>query len=301
MVARTRRVSYTPSAVTSPLDVGSAWNEGGVALVRVQLVDGKRDAERNATALSSVEPVAMSRPALTFDRLISAVVVRTLVVGILAACFVLNMIEILRAGWNADNWGILGDYSELFMPMLAALLLARRARQNPRRGWAWMSIGAISWAIGQAIWMVIQYGMHEDPTVSVATIGFVGWAVLTTIGLMKLGGRSSELASISNVIAESLVLAASLGFLLWELVLAPSVTDQSNFNVVMLAIVPLSSSFVISSALLMCLHERPPVIVVVGVAAFVLLTEDSFLTVWFADNAAVLTCAQLDSLVQLRH
>ncbi len=265
--------------------------QGGAALVGVQLVDGKRDAERNATALNAIAPVPMWRPLLSFDQMFSAVVVRTLVVGILAACFVLNMIEILRAGWNADNWGILGDYSELFMPMLAALLLARRARQNPRRGWAWMSLGAISWAIGQAVWMVIQYGMHEDPTVSVATIGFVGWAVLTTIGLMKLGGRSSALASVSNVIAESLVLAASLGFLLWELVLSPSVTDQSNFNVVMLAIVPLSSSFVISSALLMCLHERPPVIVVVGVAAFVLLTADSFLTVWFADNAAVLTVA----------
>ena len=244
-----------------------------------------------AVAGPSARAVPAGATQMSLDWLLSLRTVRVLVLGGLATCVVLNVIEIRRAGWNADNWGILGDYAELLLPILAALLLARRARQDTQRGWAWMACGSLSWAAGQAAWIYIQYGQHEDPTVSVATIGFVGWAALTTIGIMRLGGRSSALASLGNVIAESLVLASSLGFLLWELVLASSVQGQSNFNVIMLAIVPLSSSFVISAALLMCLHDRAPVIVVIGIAAFVLLTADSFLTVWFADNAAVLTVA----------
>ena len=211
----------------------------------------------------------------------------------LVFCIVVNVYEIQRKGWDADNWGILPDYVELLLAALAALLLARRAFVSQQRGWGWLSAGSLFWALGQVAWMIIEYGMVQDPTVSVATIGFLGWAAFTTVGLLKLGGRSSAMSTLGAVVSEAAVLSVSTGFLLWEVVLAPTMTNESNFTMAMLAIVPIGNSFVVAAALLLCLHDRPPVIIAFGTAALVLLAADTVLTVWFSGVASVLAVAHL--------
>src|SRR5260221_13637579 len=121
---------------------------------------------------------------------------------------------------------MLADISELILPVIAALLFARRAATERGRGtagaagWAWMSTGALAWAGGQVAWIVLAFGLHINPTVSVATIGFVGWSILTAIGLLRVGGAGSGRVALRPIIAESLILTTSLGFLVWELALA---------------------------------------------------------------------------------
>ncbi len=207
------------------------------------------------------------------------------------ACIALDSIEVVRGGLNTDRWGILADISELIISVLATVLLAQRDRRSPSREWRWLAAGSLSWALGQSCWLILAYGLHKDPTVSVATIGFVAWSVFTTVGLLRMGGRSGATGSIRVIVSEACVLAASAGFLLWEIVLVPSLTTESNFQMVMLAVVPLSEVFVVAAALLVCLQERPPVIVMFGVAASVLMVADSLLTVWFAGNQQVLAIA----------
>src|SRR5829696_5231252 len=105
-------------------------------------------------------------------------------------CVLLNAVEISRGGTDAQNWGLLADLSEAVVPVLAAYLLARRAAVSGDSGWWWLSAGALAWAAGQVTWMILDFGFDRDPTVSVATVGFVGWSVLTAIGLLKIGGHS---------------------------------------------------------------------------------------------------------------
>ena len=213
------------------------------------------------------------------------------VIGTIVACVVLDTVEILRNGWNTDSWGMLSDVSELLAAALATALLTRRAGRSSEHGWKWLAAGSLSWALGQVCWIVIEFGLHHDPTVSVATVGWVAWSALTTVGLMKLSGRSNVTGSIGVLVAQVTVFAVSIGFLLWEFVFVPSLTHQSNFDLVMFAIVPLSEVFVIGAALLLCLHDRPPVIAVIGVASLALLSADSMLTVWFSGDANVLAFA----------
>ena len=227
------------------------------------------------------------------DRWFARRAVTALTMGTVAVCCILNSVEIGRHGWSSDNWGIMPGFSELLLSLLAGFLLARRASGSHQLGWWWLVAGSLSWAGGQAIWMVIQYGLHRDATVSVATVGFVGWALCSAVGLLKLGGRSSALATTGAVISEAVVLTGSLGLLLWELVLAPTVTNASNVDIVMLAVVPLGTSFVISAVMLLSLHVRRPVIMVMGLAALGLIIAASLQTVRFTGGAVGLPAPHL--------
>ena len=248
---------------------------------------------------SGSQPLAPRAPFAPFERtsigarLFATTSMVAITIVTVVFCIVVTVYEIHRKGWDADNWGILPDYVELLLAALAALLLARRAYVSQQRGWGWLAAGSLFWALGQVAWMIIEYGMVQDPTVSVATVGFVGWAAFTTVGLLTLGGRSSAMSTLGAVVSEAAVLSVSTGFLLWEVVLAPTMTNEGNFTMAMLAVVPIGNSFVVAAALLLCLHDRPLVIVSLGAAAMVLLAADTVLTVWFSGVASVLAVAHL--------
>ena len=222
---------------------------------------------------------------------------RILIAVAVIVCVSLNVAEVARSGFLASNWGMLADVSEVILPVLASLLLARRALLRRESGWWWLSAGASSWALGQVMWIVLEFGYHQDPTVSAATVGFVGWSVMTAVGLLKIGGQGSGWISARPLVAEAMVLSASLGFLVWELALAPKITAESNFTQIMLAVVPISTSFVISIALLLSVHERSSVIGAFGLAGVVLVAADSLLTIWFSDGVQLYATAHLLYLV----
>ena len=141
--------------------------------------------------------------------------------------------------------------------------------------------------------MILDFGFGVDPTVSVATIGFVGWSVLTAVGLLKIGGQNTGFTSARPIVAEALVITSCVGFLIWELALASETAGQSDFEMAMLAIVPISTALVGSIALLLLLHGRSPAIGMFGVASVVLIIADSLLTVWFSDNAPLYATAHV--------
>ncbi len=271
---------------------------------------------------------------VTFIRWLPTRVV--VIVGV-AMCLALNLVEISRHGLDADNWGMLADMSEVILPLLAAVLLAKRglapmaggeadeldssepgARSLPdspprfdmgvdpvrggpvagdtigrRQGWLWLSAGALAWACGQISWVVLQFGFGKDPTVSVSSVAFVGWSLFTATGLIKIGGLSKSAAAVRPMVGEAILLAMAIGFLVWELALARDITNESNFTVVLLAAVPISTSFVIAIALLLSAHERSAVLGIVALAGTVLVLGDSFLTVEFADGASLYAVAHL--------
>ncbi|HEY4332152.1 MAG TPA: hypothetical protein VGM78_06270, partial [Ilumatobacteraceae bacterium] len=65
--------------------------------------------------------------------------VRPFVIAAVALCLVLNVIELLRSGFDATHWGVLADLSELIGPLLAAVLLGRRALDTEEVGWWWLA------------------------------------------------------------------------------------------------------------------------------------------------------------------
>ena len=229
-----------------------------------------------------------------------------LVVGVLA-CVVANVIEVGRNGIDANHWGMLADVSEVIVPLLAALLLVERSRlvgdttagttvddaDERRSGWRWLAAGALAWAIGQVAWIVVEFAFETDPTVSVATAGFVLWALLTARGMVKIVGLSRSWTNVRPMVGEAAVLSLAIGFIVWELALAPDITDESNLTIVLLALVPVATSFVIAVALLLSVHDRSAVIGTLAVAGSVLVTADAFLTMRFADGANLYAAAHV--------
>src|SRR4051812_22140352 len=195
--------------------------------------------------MDDMSPALGGAPAGWTTRALGATVVAVVV------CVVLNTVEIVRSGTDAQHWGVLADLSEAVVPLLAAYLLARRASITGDRGWWWLSAGALAWAAGQVTWMILDFGLDRDPTVSVATVGFVGWSVLTAVGLLKIGGHRRGFTSPRPIVAEASIMAACAGFLVWELALASQTRGETAFAMVMLAIVPLSTAFVGSVAVLL--------------------------------------------------
>jgi diguanylate cyclase (GGDEF)-like protein/PAS domain S-box-containing protein len=235
------------------------------------------------------QTIAAPRGAL--ERVTARPVAVTMVV--VALCVLLNGTEVIRSGVNAQNWGLLADLSEAVLPLLAAFLFARRAITTGKKGWWWLSAGALAWALGQVTWMILDFGLGMDPTVSVATVGFVGWSIITAIGLLKIGGQNSGFTSPRPIVAEAMIMAACAGFLVWELALASETAGQSALELVMLAIVPISTAFVGSVAVLLLLHDRSPAIGMIGLASVVLIVADSLLTIWFSDNAPLYATAHV--------
>ena len=225
-----------------------------------------------------------------------------LVLTAVAICLALNVVEVARNGFDSDDWGMLADVSELILPLLAAALCVRRAlsgrEASPEsQGWLWLAAGATLWALGQVAWVILAFGLDMDPTVSVATVGFVGWSVLTAIGLMKLVHHERGVRPFRSIVAEAMVLSMSIGFLVWELGVAPDTAGEDNFTMVMLAAVPISTAFVIAIALLIFVKHRSPVVAVAGLAGIVLVAGDSLLTVWFSDDLPLYSIAHAFYLV----
>ena len=52
---------------------------------------------------------------------------RPLIVAGLVLGAMLNLVEVVRGGVDSAHWGMLADDSELILPLVAALLFARRA------------------------------------------------------------------------------------------------------------------------------------------------------------------------------
>jgi len=237
-------------------------------------------------------------------------------VGVVA-CVVANAVELARNGLDANRWGMLADVSEVIVPLLAALLLYERSRlltdtdtdtdtdtevsqieaDERRSGWRWLAAGAVAWALGQVAWIIVEFVFETDPTVSVASAGFVLWAMLTARGMVKIVGLSRSWSSVRPMVGEAVVLSLAIGFIVWELALAPDITDESNLTIVLLALVPVANSFVIAVALLLSIHDWSAVIGMIASAATVLVIADAFLTVRFADGANVYAAAHVLDLL----
>lgn len=248
------------------------------------------------------------------------------------ATIVLNAVELGRGGIDAERWGMLADISEVIVALLAAVVLFERSQltvRSPRptddvastarfdarmsgahlddvadsdaldrrAGWLWLAAGAVAWALGQVVWIIVEFAYGTDPTVSIATIGFVAWALFTARGLVGIAGLTRAWSTVRPMVGEAAVLSLVIGFLVWELALAPDITNESNLTILLLALVPIMTSFVIAVALLLSIHDRSAVIATIALAGTMLVIADAFLTVHFADGANLYSSAHALYLV----
>jgi diguanylate cyclase (GGDEF)-like protein/PAS domain S-box-containing protein len=153
------------------------------------------------------------------------------------------------------------DLAALVVAGVAAALLWRRSRRGPFEGWGLVAVGAAAWAVGQAIWSIVEHlgGGSDGPTL--ADVGFVLWPVLALLGVMRLGRlHPPERASGWVVLTEALLVATGTGFMLWTVVLEPALSegDRSAAAEVVLVVHPLAAAMVASTAVMAFVSTRAP-------------------------------------------
>lgn len=119
----------------------------------------------------------------------------------------------------------LGDVATLLASALAVLACTRAARLggHDARGWALLAFAAAVWTAGQLAWT--WYGFTKDhtyPFPSAADIGFLGYAVPAVAALLSFGRNSVPFVSRLRGLLDGLVIASSIIFTTWAVILGPT-------------------------------------------------------------------------------
>ena len=136
----------------------------------------------------------------------------------------------------------LGEAVAAFVAVGAGYVAARRSA-DARVGWLLLSASALSWGIGEMIWSWYELvGHREVPFPSLADVGFLVAVPLAAAGLLAFPGAPQRAARRARVTLDGAIIATSLLFVSWALVLGPvwHVKGQSVFTQIVSLAYPVS-------------------------------------------------------------
>ena len=118
------------------------------------------------------------------------------------------------------------NLAELLAPSLAAASCAWAAVSGsggrPRRAWALLAASAACWAVGQATWVWYEHlAQRELPFPSLADVGYLGAIPLAVAAMLAFPGRAERAALQARSLLDGAVIATSLLYTSWSLVLGP--------------------------------------------------------------------------------
>jgi len=104
----------------------------------------------------------------------------------------------------------------------ACVLAAARASGRRRLAWGLLGAAALSWTAGEVAWTYIEVGLGQAvPFPSLADMGFLGSYPLLIAGLLCLPLAPSRAATRTRSVLDGAIVALSLLFIGWALVLGP--------------------------------------------------------------------------------
>jgi diguanylate cyclase (GGDEF)-like protein len=140
--------------------------------------------------------------------------------GVLTTLFVLQ----LHFGFGGERLTTaVDDYGEAFAALLACVACLRAARRaDAARGWRLLGLAALAWGLGEVWWAhqeaVLQ---HDVPFPSIADAGFLAAVPLAALAILLWPGAFTGVSDRLRAGFDGGVIAASLLFLSWALVLGP--------------------------------------------------------------------------------
>ena len=118
------------------------------------------------------------------------------------------------------------NLAQLLAPSLAAVSCAWAAVSGSggrtRRAWALLAASAACWAVGQATWVWYEHLARRDlPFPSLADVGYLGAIPLAVAAMLAFPGRAERAALQARSLLDGAVIATSLLYISWSLVLGP--------------------------------------------------------------------------------
>ena len=118
------------------------------------------------------------------------------------------------------------NLAQLLAPSLAAVSCAWAAVSGSdgrtRRAWALLAASAACWVVGQATWVWYEHLARRDlPFPSLADVGYLGAIPLAVAAMLAFPGRTERAALQARSLLDGAVIATSLLYISWSLVLGP--------------------------------------------------------------------------------
>ena len=205
-----------------------------------------------------------------------ATAVRYGIVG-LALILLTTLVDIVVHGFHVESWGAISGSALVLVPAWAGLVHLARYRTERNLEWLLLAIGSLGWAFGQLLW-IAQITLNGSTTwPSFADIGYLVWPV-AAIAAVMVHTRPFERSTRIVFMVDALVLAVSLSFVAWELIIRAGVGDPARFSLaaqLAMLIYPMTDIALASMLGLLILIGRSPARVSLFAAAVLLTVADT--------------------------
>ncbi|UKA48998.1 response regulator [Arthrobacter sp. FW305-123] len=198
-----------------------------------------------------------------------------------AVCMVL-LVYGLASGAGTTTAQLAGDLAILLAALTALTThtLAARKRRDSNPGRWFIVAGLAIWSAGQMVWTINGITLdHQYPFPSFADIGFVWYALPTSIGLVLLLKGQGRRIPLRRTILDAGVVASSTFFIVWSSVLGPlaEATDQDAFAHATQMAYPIADVFMVSVVIILTMRaargRRLPWLIL-GAGFWILATTD---------------------------
>ncbi|MEP7045296.1 MAG: EAL domain-containing protein [Ilumatobacteraceae bacterium] len=195
----------------------------------------------------------------------------------LALILTTTTIEVAVHGLDVESWGSISGSALFLLPAWAGVANLRRYRSDRRIEWLLIAIGAFGWAFGQLLWLA-QITLNGSTTwPSFADIGYLVWPI-AAIAAIVIHTRPFERSTRIVFMVDAMVLAVSLSFVAWEVIIRSGVGDPARFSLaaqLAMLIYPLTDIAFASMLGLMILIGRSPARIGMFAAALLLTVGDT--------------------------
>jgi signal transduction histidine kinase len=148
---------------------------------------------------------------------------------LVAAAFVLGAVNcvLLVASPTLRQTVVVDDFSETLAALLAAtacLITAFRGHGRTRQAWGLIGVAAALWGLGQVAWTYQEVFLNLSPAnlfPSFPDLGYLSSVPFAVAGLLRLPGASATNAARLRSVLDGLLIAGSLLFISWDVVLGP--------------------------------------------------------------------------------
>ncbi len=191
----------------------------------ISLVTDKQNAKSQLDLLKNLSGV-------TF--LTAAILITNLILGYIALTFLLRSNVSLRA-----------ELSDLIYPVVNGLTACvwfyaafhSAAKSRVRTAWTFLAMAQLSFALGDAIWAVLELYLFQSPSPSIADVFYLMYYPLFVTGLLFFPARSLNYSQRLKLSIDTGIIIISVSLISWIFVIAPIiVTNKADILVLELSL-----------------------------------------------------------------
>ncbi len=174
---------------------------------------------------------------------------------------------------------IFGDLSSPLIGLVVVISLsyaAYRSQGRMRIAWMLMTLGILSYALGDVAWAIIELGYNQNPFPSVADIFYLVFYPFFALGIYFIPRAKFSYLEELKIILEMGIVILTVGLIFWIFLIEPNLSNQEEFFPSMISITYIIGDFVLLFALMRLLYSKfkeeyygPMILLGLGVIAFI--------------------------------